>query len=372
MKNILILANYLPNEGWGGGVIIRSLTDNYPENIRLYWSTFNMAYHSNRKTCNGIELLEFRTRYFRGRNFSGLILKLETLQFIRDFKKLVQKNSLDKIWIILGTSYEHLYRINALVKQLDIPVHVTVHDDPVLEIHDAKKQKANQLFKEILQKASSIDVISSRMQSKYKADFNVDAIVITRCIPDDFPKSTNKSNEIIRIIMAGFGNAPSPWPEPLIESIDLLNKKRNCRLHLFDPKLKKYQSNFVDVRELMDEKKFNSFLKDMDLGYACDDMSPGNIKFAQMSLPTKIITYIGAGIPFVYHGPQDSTVGDLLQQYETGIIVENNNPEEIAKAFLTIVDNYPFYSKNCKLANEKLFSSNVVKDVFFTRLLKDI
>ncbi|MES2544080.1 MAG: hypothetical protein V4548_04285 [Bacteroidota bacterium] len=369
MKNVLILSNYLPNQGWGGGVIIRSLTENYPENLKMFWTTFNIQPNQKNIKCNNIEVIDFQTQYFRGRGFSDVILQFEMFFFVRDFNKLIRNNNIDLLWIVVGADYPNLVMIHSLVKKIKIPFHISIHDDPILEI-PIKKQKATRLFKEILQKANTIDVISTRMQIQYKNDFNVNSIVITRCIPEDFPKNSKATNEKINILMGGSGNATLPWPKPLLDSIHKLNQTNNWQLHLFDSKLKSYESSVVKVYDLMSEQSFNTILETTNIGYACDDLKLENIKFAQLSLPTKIVTYIGAGIPFLYHGPKDSTVGDLLKQYVCGIIIETNTPNDLTDGFLKLISNYNFYQENCILAKENLFSIKVVQNHFFNYILR--
>ena len=372
MKNILIFADYLPNEGWGGGVIIRSLTKDYPQGIKLFWTTFNTSGANRENTCNGIEILDFQPKYIRGTGISSIILKAEAEKFARSFNKLLAQHQVDLVWIIIGKSYLNLYKVNRLSGKLNVPFHVTVHDDPILEMPENKKLKAKKLFEEVLSRASSIDVISSRMQTHYKQEFNVNSMVITRCIPEDFPENNKIVKDKINILMGGYGNASEPWPLPLLEALENLNKTIPCQIHLFDSKLKKYESSGVKVHDLVDEQSFNAILSTTNIGYACDDLKPENAEFAKLSLPTKVITYIGAGIPFLYHGPLDSTVGDLLKQFETGIIVETNNPHDILRGFFTLVSNYDYYQGNCRLAKQKLFSRKVVQEFFFRNVMQSL
>jgi glycosyltransferase involved in cell wall biosynthesis len=366
VKNVLILSNYLPNQGWGGGVIIRSLTNDYPKNIKLLWTTFRTK-NSKNETLNNIEILGFQTKLFRARGKFKAVLYLETLLFVKNFISLLKKNKVDILWIVLGTSYLDLYRIEKLSRQLDIPFHISIHDDPILEIK-TDRVNADDLFQKILNRAKSIDVISERMKNDYQKKYDVNSIVITRCIDDNFPTNSKINSQTINVLMAGFGNASSPWPKPIITAIEALNVNQNFQLKLFDPKLKHFENEFIKVFDLLDENQFNVFLQTTNLGYACDDLNPEKVKFAQLSLPTKIITYIGAQIPFVYHGPKDSTVADLLTKYPVGIIVETNNPKDLQDAFLALLANYSFYQENCKLATKTLFSKNVMQDKFYATL----
>lgn len=372
MKNILILSCSLPNSGWGGGVIIRSLTKNYPEECKFFWTSFNVNQDQQKQTCNGIEVLKFKTKYFRGRGISSIILNIESKIFVANFNKLIKQNKIDLVWIVLGTSYDHLYRISKLSETISVKYHISIHDDPILEIEDKKKKKATSLFKNIVSNATTIDVISARMQAQYKKEYYLDSIVITRCIEEDFPQNNFTNDKYKTILMGGYGNASSPWPNPLIEAIKKLNNSYIFKLHLFDSKLKEHENEHIKVLDLVPEKEFNNILKTVDFGYACDDLKPENLKFAQLSLPTKIITYIGASIPFVYHGPKNSTVGDLINQYEVGVIIDNNNSEELYEAFLKLQSNYSYFQENCKLAKQKLFSQKIVQKHFYDTILNKI
>lgn len=368
-QRILIFAPYLPNQGWGGGVILRSLTQNPPADCKLYWTTFNLRENQLQQTVNGIEILPFRTRYLRGRGVSELILHLESRRFAKDFNAFLRQNHIDRVWVVLAAAYDQLCLTNALVQKIQLPFHVSVHDDPILETAATQKQKAIRFFKNILTKANSIDVISTRMQRQYLDDYGVASTVVTRCIPNDFPQNTAINPSVKAILMGGYGNAAAPWPQPLFDAINLLNAQQNVSLLLFDSKLKPYENEYIKVFDLLPENEFNAMLTKVDIGYACDDLQAENLQFAQLSLPTKIITYIGAGIPFLYHGPKDSTVGDLIKQYEAGLIVDNNDAQALADGFRKLLSDYAYFRQNCRLATQSLFAQDTVQVQFYKLLL---
>ena len=364
MKKILVFSNYLPNEGWGGGVIIRSLISNHKEDINFFWVSLNSK---EEEIIHNINVLNFKIKYFRGRGKFSFIRLLETKLFSHNLKRLIFNYKIDKLWIILGTSYQDLYKINSISKGIAIPIHISIHDDPIIEIELSKQKKAKYFFSQILKNASTIDVISSRMKEYYKKEYNVDSVVITRCIDENFPLNEELEIGTLNIVMGGFGNASSPWPIPLMKSIDLLNEKNKTNLHLFDNKLKNYTNENIFVYDLMSEEEYNRFLKKINIGYACDDLLKTD--FSQFSLPTKIITYIGAGIPFVYHGPTNSTVGDLILKIEMGIIVDSNSANELFNAFYKIYNNYNFYRDNCLLARKTIFSKKEIQSLFYRHIL---
>jgi hypothetical protein len=99
----------------------------------------------------------------------------------------------------------------------------------------------------------------------------------------------------------------------------------------------------------------------MHIGYACDPLTPLGRRFAASSLPTKIITYIGAGLPFLYQGPKDSTVGDLIDRYNVGIIVESGDAEKIHLGFTHLVRTYSSMSEACIRVAKAEFDSAIIQ-----------
>lgn len=370
MTNVLILADYLPDSGWGGGVIIRSLIQNTLPNVSFHWTTFSVKQNQSPKAYPNVEIIPFKPRYIRGQGMFRIIRNIDSIRFSNDLNAVINQHQIDVLWIVLGVTYNELYRTSVLSQKLIIPYHVSVHDDPILELPAPHRKNGRAAFQKILRNAATIDVISERMQQNYKQQYNADSIVITRGIHANFPKNNLRTQTPVQLLMGGYANVPAPWPQPLIEAVERLNKDQPYHLHLFDPKLLAWKGPHVTVHNQIPESEFNEILKSISIGYACDDLNAERLSFAQLSLPTKIITYIGAGIPFIYHGPKDSTVGDLLTHYDAGIIVSDNDTEELYNAFKQLMTNYDYYQQNCLLALKEKFSGDMIQKQFYQYLLK--
>jgi hypothetical protein len=109
----------------------------------------------------------------------------------------------------------------------------------------------------------------------------------------------------------------------------------------------------------------------MHIGYACDPFTASGRHFAATSFPTKIVTYLGAGLPFLYHGPRDSTVGDFLNSYKAGVIVEDQAPEALTDALTSILRNYTSMSRQFQRAARECFEGRVLRDRLFDALKRD-
>jgi glycosyltransferase involved in cell wall biosynthesis len=54
--------------------------------------------------------------------------------------------------------------------------------------------------------------------------------------------------------------------------------------------------------------------------------------FVRFSLSTKLVTYLGSGLPILYHGPAEGPAYELLGRHRAGLTVTSLDPDAIARA----------------------------------------
>jgi len=54
--------------------------------------------------------------------------------------------------------------------------------------------------------------------------------------------------------------------------------------------------------------------------------------FSRYSLSTKLVTYLGSGLPILYHGPHNAAAGELLSQHQAAIIADSLDPNAIQQS----------------------------------------
>lgn len=358
MKKIVLITSFPPEGGAGGGVILRTLLDKI-ESSRLHWIILNndRTVEKNwRPQINrylpilNVPGLRFDVIYFIKKfflNYFILFVELSRLTYLKI------KFRPELIWLVIDK--DEIFLLYYLAKFSGLPWHLTIHDDPEVSLKLAGKKyfESDELkFEFLIRNATSVDCISNRMSNYYQKKFGVDSIVLTRTISSstlEANKSIDKlSNNKINIIMGGWGDCPEPWPECLIEAIELLEKisKKDVKFYAFDPKFKEFNDSRFIYCERMNSEEFDLFLNKMDIGYAPDPLELEYRLFAQTSLSTKIVTYLSATIPIFYHGPQDSSIGEIFNRFKAGVIVESNNPKEIAIGLFELITNYSTYRSN--------------------------
>jgi hypothetical protein len=351
--------------GFGGGVIIRSILANYPQD-RLLWLTLDRDVKAGSLFDKGRQAMApspgvlYPVKKILKAVFAIVAARREASWIMR---RMAAFNP-QVCWLVLD--FNSVLAFKRVMQKTSAPMHVSVHDDPVLATrlcrYPVPSWIVNRAFAFCYQRAQSRDCISDRMSAAYEKRYHVRASVVTRGVrvpPSPQGRSLDKG---IHIILGGTGNCPAPWPRPLFEAIGMLQKTmgRTVEFHCFDPAVRPTES-FVKVHPLLPDREFERFLAGMHIGYACDPLTPLGRQFAASSLPTKIITYIGAGLPFLYQGPGDSTVGDWLEKTNTGVIVESNDAEKIHRGFARIIEKYAEMSRACSTLAKSEFDSEIIQ-----------
>jgi glycosyltransferase involved in cell wall biosynthesis len=85
------------------------------------------------------------------------------------------------------------------------------------------------------------------------------------------------------------------------------------------------------------ESEVLSDLENADVVYQPLSLAPGNQAMSAYSLSTKMITYLGSGLPILFHGPPDSAAGKLLDRNNAAIVCGSNDPQQLAQALLRLI-----------------------------------
>jgi glycosyltransferase involved in cell wall biosynthesis len=86
----------------------------------------------------------------------------------------------------------------------------------------------------------------------------------------------------------------------------------------------------VVILPFADEAQVQRDLAEADLLYMPIPFGPEHERFARYSLSTKMVTYVGSGVPILYHGPESSAAGELLRREHAAVCVCTLEPPEIA------------------------------------------
>ncbi len=364
---LCVVTGFPKTGGFGGGVILRSILECYPED-KLLWISLRKEPSAapppdgknNRPPAAIRALVEPFARTRR-----AILTVAESRRAADAVMRDIAAFSPQVCWVVLDFNSVLVFR--RVMKRIAVPVHVSVHDDPVLATelcsYPLPARLVRSAFAFCYKRALSRDCISERMRATYEKRYGVSALVVTRGVrrlPRPGGRALDKG---INVVLGGLAsNCAPPWPRNLVRALFALRKAtgRPVEFHCFDPAVSAAEP-FVKVHALLPDREFEEFLAGMHIGYACDPLTPLGRKFAASSLPTKIITYAGFGLPFVYHGPRDSTVGDFLKKYRAGVIVESEDADDLFRGFLEVVDNYEAMRNSCCAAATAEFAATIIR-----------
>ena len=122
-----------------------------------------------------------------------------------------------------------------------------------------------------------------------------------------------------------------------IEALELLSaqvdpgvaRSITLRCGSIRPALRK-QSRLVRVLPFGSEADVQTDFDSADWLYLPLPFSEEHRAFGAYSLSTKMVTYLGSGLPILYHGPAGTAAHNLLSKHRAAALITSLDPEEIA------------------------------------------
>jgi len=106
-----------------------------------------------------------------------------------------------------------------------------------------------------------------------------------------------------------------------------------CRCGFINPKV--LTDRFpVTLLPFASEQEIRRDLERADMVYLPLPFGQEYESFVLYSLSTKMITYLGSGLPIVYHGPEKAAASKLLTQHQAAILIHSLDPNCIAETLI--------------------------------------
>ena len=222
-------------------------------------------------------------------------------------------------------------------------------------------------------KLKDVITVSQSIVDQYEKEYGIRPHLVRNIPPKATPPVTETRASLqlpedkTIVILQGNGLNEGRGGEELVEAMPFVDEKAVLLIvgnGTMIPQLKervkelKMEERVRFVPRVTPEKLFN-FTYLADIGIALDrDLSP-NLRF---SLPNKLFEYIKAGTPMVVSNLIERA--RIVGQYQVGLIVEDFQPENIAKKINKLVNDKQLYEEmkaNCQVAAEELCWENEEK-----------
>jgi hypothetical protein len=272
----------------------------------------------------------------------GMFDRFFESRFERKLRRILLEHHVKLIHII-PHGYD-IVPVRRLASELNIPCFVTVHDDiEMMSRNHPFLKNIVAAVGEAWRDAKGAFVISDEIGREYSNRYGA------------------REYEIVTDGLASMATAPQPWAgqslrvyfmglflghykatfRAMLDALQIVRKKRAdldisvtsrsgyilCPLHPGDVPVNVNQFS-SDVSEA--EKSMLSF----DLLYLPMPFGDEQANFRRFSMSTKMVTYLGSGLPIFYHGPEDAAVCELLKRHNAAVICTSLDPGRIAEQLM--------------------------------------
>ena len=242
-----------------------------------------------------------------------------------------------------GLDFYHAYRLS---KKLRIPFFLQVHDDMAYTGAGRAPQGAiSTCLAETWREADVRFVISNELGQEYNRRYGTrEFVVVTDGLDRVAPVPRPAPSQLRIYFMGLFHLEYERNVEALIEALQLLSSEPGVaqtysitlRCHDLRPALRK-KSRLVRVLPFGSDAELQDDFATADLLYLPLPFGEQHRALGAYSLSTKMVTYLGTGIPILYHGPVGTAAHILLSKHRAAALVTSLDAKEIARSLIDLL-----------------------------------
>ena len=196
-------------------------------------------------------------------------------------------------------------------------------------------------FSEVLKGATSVSVISTNMQERYRADFGIHSVVLRPVAVASAQARKPRKGSMLRIVFAGSLYAKVEWNAFLKALAGVKWRIAGKRVVVYFVGAFPLRGASLDrhVKKLgyLPADEAVAICRKCDIAYLPYWLTGTNSMVAATSFPSKLSLYLSCGLPVLNHGPQTSEVSRLMRDYEIGVSCHSLDVDEIAAALAALV-----------------------------------
>lgn len=201
----------------------------------------------------------------------------------------------------------------------------------------------------VLKGATAVIVPNEFLRDELRARFNVEAVVIHNMCDVELyrnPPATatqHKSEEAQIVYTGGVGPLHYDAFRNLLSAIEMRERK-DVKLHLYTPQPRDSMQNegITGPHVVFHEHQAVSTMPEIQqrahilfLALAINSPHPDIVRTA---MPGKMGEYLASGRPILVHAPPDSFIASYFRRYECGLVVDENDPAQLARAIDSLLN----------------------------------
>jgi glycosyltransferase involved in cell wall biosynthesis len=268
----------------------------------------------------------------------------------------------------------------SVAKKLGIPLLSHVFDPPTWELRVAGAHKISSFFllstfNKAIKHSQRCATASYPMARQYASDYGVKTVALLPSLDQKLAISPstklNNSPELV-IGTAGQIYATDEW-HSLISALNFSKWKiagRNVRLRLlgsYTPQNQIKEPMCIEYLGWHTQADLIKILSEVDILYCSYWLNPIFETEARLSFPSKLTSYLAAGRPVFFHGPEYASPAVFLQENEAGFVCSSNDVTRIIDALTQLTLDTSLYSRlsqNGRSAFDKYLTLSTLREHF--------
>jgi glycosyltransferase involved in cell wall biosynthesis len=284
--------------------------------------------------------------YTSGRQLKSLIAK--AIAFGR-------KQQVDRVWAVLQ-GQTTIRMALAVAEGLNVPLHCQVWDPfswwaKANRLDDHTTRKTQELFDKTIERSAAVATASHPMADDFRDRFHTKAIPVI----SSYPRAMARSPAIephpgasITIGIAGQFYAVDAWLR-LLAALEAANwSVGGCQVSIVamgparPPEMPHGHVTFLGWKP---QTEAVELLNGCDFLYCPYPFEPAMEEVARHSFPSKLVLYLAAGRPVIFHGPAYSAAAQYIADKGCGILAPNLAAEGILLEIGKMAGNHQLHSE---------------------------
>jgi glycosyltransferase involved in cell wall biosynthesis len=362
--------------GWrspgGGARIMRALLQDAPQPVEIICTSPQRPPAQNQTPEIHLPPRPSFGRVERSR-FAGLAHATAPLfarRFIRNIERLGRDACAIHAVAHGGLDFAHAFRV---ARAFAIPFFLHLHDDFVYTATDRNHPaKTNAALARAWAGAAARFVISDQLGQEYQRRYGrADYVVITDGLEKIAPFPRPGPADRLKIYFMGlFHLEYEPNLRTLLASLEELRRDGlSLNLTMRCGGLRRgLLADFVRVLPFAEEAQVERDLSEADLLYFPLPFDAEHSPFVRFSLSTKLVTYLGSGVPILYHGPAHGAASELLTENHAALCCASLDHTQLSAILRRVVDNKSLnesFSANAIALARSKFSLPAIREKFW-------
>lgn len=348
-----VVSNVLPPSTSGQAIMLYRLLEGLPS--KSYCLISNEDYE--RVTKKDSATLKLPARYYHLKPHSllskliyiiHLLGLLETYHRAKQITKIIRDENCNVLIACTGDLY-NLPAAYLACKWAGIPFVPYIFDDYANQWNGINRLISKWLEPKLLKNSNGIIVTNECMQEEYLCRYGVQSTVIHNpCLmPDlvelDKAKKIFNDKEINIVYTGSIYEAHYDAFRNLIKALQKIGRS-DVKFHIYTSKPQsKLKRHGIAGSMVVHQKHVNNFdipkiLRQADILFLPLAFESPYPEVIRTSAPGKIGDYLSVGRPILIHSTKDSFISWYFRKNQCGIVVNENNPEILAKALVEIIE----------------------------------